>query len=113
MGFFPPNPDAHEAVRQISETDILSKAIAFISYCKANHRCGHQAEMAALPYRALELKPHINEVKLVQQTSNNVLRAQYIGLSHCWDLEHPLKTTKQNISSHIESLPWDHIPKPY
>jgi hypothetical protein len=65
-----------------------------------------------LPSRLLDISLlHIGSIKLVD--SSNLDRENYVALSHCWGQAKAIKTNKENLRSHFDAIPWDHLPKTF
>jgi hypothetical protein len=62
-----------------------------------------------LPTRVID----VGNPGLVRLIVPNSTMGRYVCLSHCWGGHHPLKTTKENLSSHLHSIPPERIPKTY
>lgn len=63
-----------------------------------------------LPTRIIDVGG-IGDVKLVQ--SDNLVRAHYAVLSHCWGEVPFLNTQTSNIAEHVKQIPWNSLPKTF
>ncbi|TVY73230.1 hypothetical protein LSUE1_G007579 [Lachnellula suecica] len=43
----------------------------------------------------------------------STINEDYVALSHCWGMGETLRTTKENLSSFQDSIPWNQLPKTF
>jgi hypothetical protein len=63
------------------------------------------------PKRTISVGPNNNNIKLVENRDSTT--DQYTCLSHCWGTQQSLKTTKSSLVSHLDSLPYNGLPKTF
>ena len=82
-----------------------------IKHCSEAHECASKVFASSLPTRVIYVGTSPDDIRLVE--TDHRMAAAYICLSHCWGGETPLRTTKENLASHLSSLPWSKIPRTY
>ncbi|KAI0868944.1 heterokaryon incompatibility protein-domain-containing protein [Hypoxylon argillaceum] len=80
-----------------------------IKSCSSQHSC-ISADIPSLPTRVIQVGKANDDVRLVESRG---LKERYICLSHCWGEHQPLRTMRANLSEHMDSLPWEHVPQCY
>ncbi|KAI8623250.1 heterokaryon incompatibility protein-domain-containing protein [Xylariaceae sp. FL1651] len=98
-----------EPPASLCSSSIFDKIVHMIESCSSHHLCV-DAELPRLPTRVIQVGEMDNNVRLVESKG---MKERYICLSHCWGDHQPLKTTRSNISQHLDSLPWDDVPQCY
>ncbi|KAH7092371.1 heterokaryon incompatibility protein-domain-containing protein [Paraphoma chrysanthemicola] len=95
----------------INWCDVSARAANVVERCLAMHSCG-DATIPELPTRIIDVgeAPNLCDVRLIEAVGQ---KASYVCLSHCWGGERPLKTTKDNLHNHLQSIPWLSMPKMY
>src|ERR1700744_2598321 len=83
-------------------------ALDRIEDCASKHRCRSTGD-SVLPTRVIE----VGDPGRIRLMVPNGAMGRYVCLSHCWGGLQPLKTTKENLSSHLHSIPPQSIPKTY
>ncbi|KAK0124086.1 hypothetical protein ONS95_009071 [Cadophora gregata] len=96
-------------VGEIPREESIARAKNWISRCDIMHRSCQIAVKPGLPKRVLEISPEA--VRLVETDGQS---DHYIALSHCWgDSRPPCLTTKANLHSNMEDVPWGSLPKTF
>ncbi|KAH7079883.1 heterokaryon incompatibility protein-domain-containing protein [Paraphoma chrysanthemicola] len=108
------NSGSHEALAQIRQ---------WLQNCRAKHRCrstiSHRKlaedELETLPTRIIDVAAFEDESKVQLVETTGQPKANWVALSHCWGHEknHPLKTTRANLSQHLDSITMSSLPKTF
>jgi hypothetical protein len=78
---------------------------SWLELCNLQHRC-YQGVGFKNPTRLIDVS---GEQPCLVNTSND--QGPYIALSHCWGEIQPITTTTSSINTHVESVPFDTLPK--
>jgi Heterokaryon incompatibility protein (HET) len=84
-------------------------ASSWIEKCGLSHSCVVPRD-SKLPSRVLDIGTTSDRIRLFE---TNGLVGRYACLSHCWGGKQILRTTKDNVKSHLVSIPWNDIPRTF
>ncbi|KAF3075117.1 hypothetical protein CFAM422_003068 [Trichoderma lentiforme] len=92
----------------------LNRISNWLNKCSSLHDSCKSASVAQLPKRVLEMTPdtqnNIN-VRLVEDLGGC---ERYVCLSHRWGAStHLCQTTIESLPAHLETIPWDRLPKTF
>ncbi|KAH7086185.1 heterokaryon incompatibility protein-domain-containing protein [Paraphoma chrysanthemicola] len=103
--------------------EALAQIRQWLQNCRAKHRCrktiSHREmaedELETLPTRVIDVTAFEDDskVQLIETTGQS--KANWVALSHCWGHErnHPLKTTRANLSQHLNNIAMSSLPKTF
>jgi len=105
--------------RPISENPLqdagLSSARGMIKNCLSSHTICRPQKPTTLPKRVLDVGQDSNTIALHESAWNEVEkkheRGEYTALSYIRSSEATPQTTKQNLQSHVQNVPWSTLPK--
>ncbi|KAK4182248.1 HET-domain-containing protein [Podospora australis] len=107
-------PDASTFLDR-SEHSSFSGTAKWIDHCIKSHdpkTCPKPTTDSTLPTRLVDIGSDKAHVKLVE-TNVSDIKGPYTCLSHCWGGYQPLRTTKETLTQHLSSIPWDGMPKTF
>jgi hypothetical protein len=98
----------------------LSTARGMIKNCLSSHPRCRQAKSATLPKRVIDVclgHPDSQTVKLYEskwnESEQRYEHGEYTTLSHVWGIGKLPKTTKENLQSHLQGIPWPALPRAF
>lgn len=80
--------------------------------CSNGHICPPVAD-TQLPPRILALERSDDGEILVKVIETRESRGKYAALSHCWGIQLPCTTTKDNLGERMRGIPWQALPKTF
>jgi hypothetical protein len=81
-----------------------------IKDCLTQHpRCTYDPG-AAVPARLVDVATEGSDVRLYETHGED---AKYVCLSHCWGPSRKAVTTRKNLKTYIEAIPWTALPKAF
>ncbi|KAH6433559.1 hypothetical protein HBI59_174110 [Parastagonospora nodorum] len=95
----------------------LSTARSMINHCVSKHSRCRQSKPKPLPKRVLDvlLGPDSKSVVLKESQwdddEQGYEHGEYVALSHVWGMGKGLKTTKENLKSHLKGIAWSALSK--
>jgi hypothetical protein len=97
-----------------SSDKAVEKTRHWLDECTTNHtHCGSKVQRQ-LPTRVLDLRrfswPHSTHISLLVSNSET---GDYACLSHCWGKTKSITTTRKNLSTHKQEIPWSSLPKTF
>ena len=99
-----------------SSEESLHYVKQMLQKCSSNHKLCQTD--AYLPKRLLDLGPqgHENDssVRLMETESMEASSAnRYVCLSHCWGINQPIRTLKENLNEHLRNIPFEALPRTF
>jgi hypothetical protein len=91
-----------------SDVAVLEKAQSWIQSCRNDHSKCNDHKHRTTPKRLIFVGT--NETIRLEENLHNT---PYAALSHCWGNSPSCITTKQNISSRMQRVPWAELPKTF
>lgn len=105
-----PTPTTHGSTLRLDGRSTFDIAAQWTEHCLARHSSCPSTGETQLLNRVLFIGTIVREIRLFQ--ANNI-SGRYACLSHCWGGNQVLKTTKNNLEAHEQSIAWDVIPKSF
>ncbi|RBR25572.1 uncharacterized protein FIESC28_01535 [Fusarium coffeatum] len=98
--------------REPSKEDKIQTIKSWYADCVSQHsECKPSSH--GYPRRLVQIGPEKNNLRLVDSLTQPEERPEYATLSYCWGASRSFVTTRDNISSLLQSIPTDSLPKTF
>lgn len=98
--------------REPSKEERIKTIKSWYTNCVSQHvECKPSSQ--GYPRRLVQIGPRKNDIRLVDSFSLPEDRPEYATLSYCWGTSRPFVTTKGSISSFLENIPRESLPKTF
>ena len=83
------------------------------SNCEVDHGAKCRPAVGNLPTRLIDIWSAPLSVKLIHRSDASTLDRKYTTLSHCWDAQPLIQTTRSNLHLYSQAIPPESIPRTF